>query len=195
MVEAANKKSRDEAAESPPTAAQTPNEAACWRRFLSQRWIAVIVVASVVIHGAGLTCYQVWGKARPVPPSPEVALGVFQFVGDKGGGGRITAAEFSAYATLLERADRAARAQLAARRFRVQQDVEQLLRQAHSADFEDPNLAELKRQLQEQVNQSLGLRGVADVIITNLKLTRSERAAPPVSDTADANPWKEKPAD
>jgi len=195
MLQAADQKTRDETPEPSESAGKPQGRGRSWSRLFSKKWIVGIIVASVLIHGAGFTYYQVWGKARPTPPDPEIVLGAFRFVGEKADGPGIAAAEFSVYVTLLEQADRAGRQQLAAHRFRVQQDVEQLLRHAHSADFEDPNLAELKRQLQEQINQSLGLRAIGDVIITNLKLARGNKAALPVAGTTEAAAWREKPSD
>jgi len=74
-----------------------------------------------------------------------------------------------------------ARTRLAARKFKVQQDVEQLLRQAHPDDFADPVLAGLKRQLQEQINESLGLRAISEVIITSLEYGSQPPATTPVA--------------
>ena len=53
---------------------------------------------------------------------------------------------------------------------RVRQDIEQLLRRARDADFSEPSLAGLKRRIQEQVNETVRMRVVADVIFTELSL-------------------------
>jgi hypothetical protein len=74
---------------------------------------------------------------------------------------------------LLKVDDRVARAKLAANKFRVQQDIEELLRQAGGEDFVDPLLTELKRQLQEQINATIGMRAIAQVIITDLSIDRA----------------------
>ena len=65
---------------------------------------------------------------------------------------------------------------------------EELLRRAHGGDFEDPGLQELKRQLQERINQALGIRAVADVIVTDLRLRRSPRTGPSAASTAQSAP-------
>jgi flagellar basal body-associated protein FliL len=182
--EPGNPKRRDEATESPEGTEASAKSSSLWRRLLTGKWLAIIVGVSIAIHGVGFLCYQGSRKARPEAPAAEVSLGVFQFADQKVEDGRIAAAEFSLYVTLLEHADRAARDLLTSRRFRVQQDVEQLLRQAHSRDFEDPALGELKRQLREQINESLGIRGISDVIVTNLKFGYGKPGTPPSAETA-----------
>jgi len=62
------------------------------------------------------------------------------------------------------------------RKFKVQQEVEQLLREAAAGDFDDPKLAELKRQLQETINQVAGKRVIKEVIITDLSIHRADAA-------------------
>ena len=83
------------------------------------------------------------------------------------------------------------------RRYAVQQDIEELLRQAHGADFADPVLGELKRQLQEQINRTLEMRAISQVIITDLELHQSDST--PAREVAGAprSPlalWKGDPA-
>ena len=111
--------------------------------------------------------------ARQQAPSPsEIDLGTFRFETERAEGGQTLHADFSLHVALQEAAERVARQKLSARKFRVQQDVEELLRKAHAGDFDDPALQELKRQLLEQIDQTLGLRAVSEVIITGLKLQR-----------------------
>ena len=187
-------KNRPEAAETPAATPQTPKAKASWRRFLTAKWIAIVVVASIVIHGLGFVCYQVRGKTPTPAPLAEIPLGAFRYTGGRVEAGRIAAADFSLYITMLDRVDRSAREALAAHRFRVQQDVEQLLRQAHGGDFDDPTLGELKRQLREQINESLGMRAIAEVIITDLNVKYGDRQSRPLVNTADTTPWVEKPS-
>jgi hypothetical protein len=82
----------------------------------------------------------------------------------------------------------AALRELAAKRLRVQQAVEELIRRAHGGDFDDPLLAGLKQQLQEEINEALGIRVIDDVIITDLKLTRKEGQVATVAETAGPIP-------
>ena len=153
---------------------------------MAKRWFVALVVVLLVVPVAGVVCL----RPKPVPPPPvpptEVTLGEFQFTGGKGQDCCIAEAQFALAITLLAPTDEAARETLAARRLRVQQGIEQLLRSAHSADFDDPSLVELKRQMREQIDQTLGLRAVSEIIITDLKLRQSDRAVPPVAATADS---------
>jgi flagellar basal body-associated protein FliL len=173
---------------------RNPNDEALWRRFLTPKWIAILVVVSIVIHGIGFACVRLASNSPPVVSRPEVSLGVFRFEAGESEVSRVAAAEFALHIALLEQVDQAARRRLEAYQFRVQQDVEELLRRAHGGDFEDPSLGELKRQLQERINETLGMRVIADVIITDLKIQRHDRNLGVATDTAEAVPWVEKPS-
>jgi len=168
-----------------------------WRGLLSSlltpRGLAILLVVSLVVHGFAFAYYRLAGPGPSVPPH-EIELGEFQFVPADTEVGPIAGAEFSLYVTLLEGFERSGREQLARHRCRVQQDIEQLLRQAHAGDFEDPCLTELKRRIQAQVNKSLGVRAVADVIITGLELRLTPEAAQPEAQAAQAPAWLDDPA-
>ena len=194
MAEETNRDNRNEEAELAAKEPTPPTKAPSWRRFLTRKWIAIVVGVSIVVHGVGFVYYQCADNTPPVTPNPEVSLGTFRFEADKAEIGEITNAEFCLHIALLEHVDQAARRRLKAHKFRVQQDIEELLRQAHGGDFDDPNLGELKRQLQEQVNQTLGMRAIADVIITDLKLTHSDTDLGSVVDTGESVPWVEEPS-
>jgi flagellar basal body-associated protein FliL len=161
--------------ESAPTPAAPAKGTALWKRLPLGTWIAVLLGLSVIVHGFAFLYYQISAKTANHALAAEVPLGEFHFVSEKAEPGSIGSAEFGLYVTLLDHIDRQAREQLAARRFRIQQDIEQLLRQSHAHDFADPTLGDVKRQLQEQINGSLEMRAIADVIITDLKLTRTPR--------------------
>ncbi len=174
MAEKASKAPDDGESTSPtqtPTASKTP----LWARFLTGKWLLIVVGVSIVLHLAGLAYFRLCQHTEP-PPSAEIALGVFHFEADKSEGGGIGKADFSLHVALLEPVDPAARQRLAARKYHIQQDVEELLRKAHSGDFDDPGLTDLKRQLHEQINQAIGLRAVSEVIVTDLKLSRSQQS-------------------
>ncbi|HNE02608.1 MAG TPA: type I-E CRISPR-associated protein Cas6/Cse3/CasE, partial [Plasticicumulans sp.] len=107
------------------------------------------------IDGAGVKFYVVsarelvddtglWRiRSKPYAPqieageSPEAALGAFEFVETGPANSNIKAAKFDLHISLLPGVDRTARARLADVRFRVQESIEELLRRAHGADFED----------------------------------------------------------
>jgi flagellar basal body-associated protein FliL len=165
-------------------------------RLLSPKWIAILVVVSIAIHGVGFAYHKLRAGAAPEKRPAELGLGQFQFRSariEREPGGLIDAT-FSLHVTLLDQLDEVGRQRLSARKHRVEQDVEQLLRRAHSADFEDPNLAELKRQIQEQINESVGMRAIADVIITNLTLRYGDHLPRPVEETVRGTPWVDPPS-
>ncbi|MGD0382139.1 MAG: hypothetical protein ABSA77_01370 [Thermoguttaceae bacterium] len=158
-----------------------------------QYWLAFLLISTLVIHGIGLAYYKTSNTHAPIEYSPEIGVGNFQFTADKTAGGRIAGAEFSLYITALEGLDRIARIRLTSHKYRVQEEIESLLRQAHSGDFDDPALNDLKRQIREQIDQALGNRVVSDVIVANLKIIASNSKEPATTaDTASSPPWLEK---
>jgi flagellar basal body-associated protein FliL len=175
-----------------------------WRRLLKGHWLAAIVVTSVVAHGL-MWAVQTSQRTSGRQVRGEVTLGEFEFHSPPGAVSRVGSASFQLHISLLQEMETRARTRLEGRRFKVQQDVEELLRQAHGGDFDDPQLDELKRQIQEQINQSLDLRAISEVIITDLAVDRrnieadpataaapetGESAQPPSIGTAT---WEEKP--
>jgi flagellar basal body-associated protein FliL len=158
-----------------------------------QFWLIVLLISTIVIHGMGLAYYKFSSASATVEYTPEISLGNYEFTADRTAGGRVTGAEFSLFITALEGLDRIARTRLDSYKFRVQESVEALLRQAHSGDFEDPTLSELKRQIREQIDQVLKNRVVKEVIIANLKLKASNDKGPASpAESASSPPWLEK---
>jgi flagellar basal body-associated protein FliL len=141
--------------------------------------VVILLTLWTLANAAGFACFR--GQARTVAevPSPEIALGDFKFRADLAERGPVSAARFSLHVAFTPQSEQIGRDRLAARKFRVQQDVEELLRHARGADFDDPRLRELKRQIHEQINETLGSRVVADVIITDLSVDYSDRAGEP----------------
>ena len=151
-----------------------------WHSLLklgTNRWTLIILTVVVLLHAVGLTCYAVWRKPTVELPHPEVTVGQFVIATDRPEPGELAELQFTLHVTFLADQETAGRSELDLRRFRVRQDLEQLLRRARATDFEDSRLVGLKRQLQAQVNQALGMRAVSDVIITDLKLRYAERPA------------------
>ncbi len=153
---------------------------ALWRRLSPRHWLLIVVGSSVITHLVLLTAWRGSPSSQPEPGSAEWSLGHYRFVNHKSEPGKenVQQAEFDLHLHLLPGADHAARAALEARKYRVQQDVEELLRQAHAGDFDDPTLTELKRQLQEKINATLEMRAIAEVIITDLRLEGIAPTAP-----------------
>ena len=143
--------------------------------FRTSRGLALLIAATITVQVLGFWYIgHLLVKDRADEPH-EISLGTYEYVGDHRPQSSIAEASFDLHISLVDELDEAARTRLKARRFKVEQDIEQLLRQAHEADFEDPTLAELKRQLQELINQSLEMQAVSEVIITNLSVDRVER--------------------
>jgi len=161
-------------------------------RLFTRKWLLILLGLSVVGHVIGLTYSQLGAsQADAGRGGPEVSLGQFCFVAEPDEASRVRRAEFLLHIALLRQVEAAARRELAAKRLRVQQAVEELVRRAHGGDFDDPLLAELKQELQEQINETLGIRVIDDVIITELKLERAERPAETSTEMAEALPWAE----
>lgn len=154
-------------------------KAASWRsRFRQPLWVCMLLGTTVVAHGLLITSHALFGSASEHARG-EVSLGRFAYVNDRDTHDSLGKVGFDLHIRLLDRVDKTARRQLHDREHRVRQDVEELLRRAHGADFEDPSLSELKRQLQETVNQSLELRAVDEVIITDLTIDIRQTAPRP----------------
>ena len=151
-------------------------------RHLSKKWLAILLGLSVLGHGLGLAAYRLRiGQPAEGLPDSEISLGAFQFIPEQAEGSPVLSAEFSLHIAPLEDVEKTARYLLSQRKYRVQEGVEELLRRAHGGDFRDPDLSDLKQQLQERVNQALGMRAISEVIITDLEVHR-----PPLSlETAD----------
>jgi flagellar basal body-associated protein FliL len=156
-------------------------------------WLTFLLISTLVIHGIGWAYYKALNTSAALEFSPEIGVGNYKFTADKTAGGRLANAEFSLYITALEGLDRIARNRLASHKFRVQEEIESLLRQTHSGDFDDPALSDLKRQIRERIDQTLGNRIVSDVIIANLKITVTNNKEPATAaDATDSPPWLEK---
>jgi flagellar basal body-associated protein FliL len=183
----------DRAAEEEETAEQQPSKrrkpGRLLARLLEPKWLLVLLAVSITGHAIGFTYYKAVARGSADDPSREVSLGVFRFVADPAEGSGIGTADFALHLALLEQVEGAARRELSAKRFRVQQAVEELIRRAHGGDFEDPLLTDLKQRLQEQINEALGIRVIADVIITDLKLERKGEPIERIADTGGAEPW------
>ena len=137
--------------------------------LVSRKALISILVASLVIHGAGMWYYMAV-RASVDPASLETSLGEFHYEADNTASAVVRRAQFQLHISLLPEVRRTARSLLTTRQYKVQQDIEQLMRQASGGDFEEPTLSELKRQLREQINNSLGIKAVDEVIITDLSL-------------------------
>ncbi len=160
------------------------------KRILNSKVIIVLIAITVVINGVGWAFHSV-GRNSNTIRNAEHDLGNYHFLSDLSEKGQIAAAEFHLHIAVLEDVKQEAYRRLGNRKFRVQQDIEELLRQAHSGDFTDPTLGELKRRVQARINETLEMRVIADVIITDLKLTNGKLEANPPAETTESMPWVE----
>ncbi len=141
-----------------------------WKRLCTRKWLGTVIALTIVAH-VTLIAYQGVRGAKLPTRHAEISLGNFSFT-NPADGGRIASAEFKLHIRLLREMEKSAKIRLFQRKFKVEQDIEELLRQASGGDFDDPMLTELKRQIQEKINQSLEVRAISEVIITNLALTK-----------------------
>ena len=192
MADETNQDVQDSDAKPESADAKSPKKG-FFARFLNLKSLAILLGITVAIQGFAFLAFG-GPKGTAAAPCCEIGLGQYHFEADRLEVGRIGAATFSLHIALLEQVDRTARQRLEARKFRVQQSVEQLLRKAHSGDFDDPDLGGLKRQLQEQINETLGMRAIADVIVTDLTYEFADTEAAQDGETAPSVPWVEKAA-
>jgi flagellar basal body-associated protein FliL len=151
--------------DNPDAATKTP----VWQRFLTKKRLAVVAGLALIVPALGYAAIAASSRTATGSVSPEVSLGSFWYETTSDAAAEQIRAEFKLHLQLLEQVDLPARTRLEARQFKVQQDIEELLRRAHNGDFEDPSLTELKRQIQVQINQTLGMRGaIEEVIVTDL---------------------------
>jgi flagellar basal body-associated protein FliL len=149
-----------------------------WRGRLRQPlWICLIIGTTIVAHGLMIAVHALVGTTAD-RAGGEVNLGEFAYVNSGDKIDSILRAGFQVHIRLLDGVEKSARRRLSDRQFRVKQDIEQLLRRAHGTDFADPALSELKRQLQETVNQSLELRAIDEVIVTGLDIEKRDPGTP-----------------
>ncbi len=145
-----------------------------WLAHLATRkWLGIFLGVSLLTHGVVLVCYglSMGGGGDGLPP--EVTLGEFTFTPEDAGDSPVTSAVFTVHLSLIAELAPTGERLLEVNKFRVQQDIEELLRQAHGGDFEDSELGDLKHRLQEQIGETLGTRVISQVIITDLQIGRT----------------------
>lgn len=158
-----------------------------------RRWFAILLGAWLVVNGIGLTIYHYRTQPVEAALSNEVDLGRFQYLPSREERPRLLKASFHLHVALAPSTQQASRERLAARKYRVQQDLEELLRRAHPGDFEDPRLRDLKRQLMEQINETLGMPALAEVIITELELVGNDGGPAETPRARDTQPGSSPP--
>lgn len=157
----------------------------------AKHWIVTVVGVSLVVHGvAFFTLRSGHTPAHAEAPATEVSLGRFVYRAERPPLPEIRSAEFELHLSPADPSDAAVQSALKTRRFKLQQDIEQLVRQAQGGDFDDPKLTELKRRLRAQINESLGLKAAGEVIITGLAIQRAPASEQPPVTAASHEPAK-----
>lgn len=162
---------------------------------LSSRGLAVTLAISLIANGVALAtlCSSSESSARQL--TPEVSLGRFGFVSSQAEVHQVVKAEFSVHVALADNLEEEGRRRISQRQFRLQQDLEELLRGAHSGDFDDPLLRDLKQKIKERIDKTLGIRAAAYVIITGLKTERNDISTVQNQEPGGLVPWVEPTAD
>ena len=180
--------------ESETPKAGKPPKAGEAKSALATYALPAALIVSIVANLAGVFYYRSLALDASPVAAHEIPLGNYRFVAEEYEPGQVTEAEFALYIELVRQADRPARRLLEARRQKVRQNVEELLRTAHGGDFSDPTLRELKSQLQKRINETLEIRAVADVIVTELQMDRAEPPEVIVQEAKEPVPWVEPAA-
>lgn len=157
------------------------------KALLRQRWALALIAVLVLIHAGIIGYIRMNGGVTIGYLSPEVTLGEFQFTAlhSDAVNQPIERAKLRLHVSLLHSAERKGRILLTLHKNKLQQEIEQLLRQAHGGDFEDPTLAELKRQIQAMINETVGHRIIAEVLITDLSIDRIATETVPMKKKSD----------
>jgi hypothetical protein len=161
---------------------------------VARHGLMITLAISLIANGATLAKLGSNDTAHK-PLTPEVRLGEFGFVSSQAEAGQVVKADFTVYIALSEDVEEEGRRRISQRQFRLVQDVEELLRSAHSGDFDDPLLRELKQKLKERINKTLSIRAVAYVIITGMKTELNARSPVEKAEPAGMVPWVEPTAD
>lgn len=172
-----------------------------WIRSKQVRNIAGMLVVATFIAGSLTILLRPRDSSGNL--SREVSLGDFSYFPRAGVASSTERAEFSLHISLLPKTDQLGRYLLSSHEFKVQQNIEELLRRANGGDFDDPTLNELKRQLQATINETLGEHVIEDVIITDLLVSHraeepeeevaSDEEPPAQPDTDHVGQWDEVP--
>jgi hypothetical protein len=183
-----------------PEAKQKPAEFGENTRFsrivnaASRSGLMITLAVSLIANGIAFS--GVGSKDDPAAGqlTPEVQLGQFAFLSSESVAKQVVKAEFAVHVALSEDMESESRDRMTQRQFRLQQDIEELLRGAHSGDFDDPLLRGLKQKLKERIDKTLGLRATAYVIITGLKIERNQ-SSPVKEEPSTMVPWVEPAAE
>ena len=139
-----------------------------WKSLLTPRWLVVFVAVSLVIHSVIFVLVR-RSSARPAIP-PEYTVGAFNLVAALPGDSHGVPGKFELHVRFIDDLQSQANARIANHQFRVREAIENLLRKSHGIELDDQAIARLKHQIQEQIDQAIDLRAVAEVMITDLTI-------------------------
>jgi hypothetical protein len=160
-----------EAAKSRPSAeasAETAPNKSWWKLVLTQRWLAALVIGSLIVHG--MVFALVRKSAGRAAAQPEYTVGTFSFVAGEPSDSRTVAGKFDLHVRFLDELDAPARQRIASHQYRVRESIEGLLRDSQGLNLDEPALTRLKHEIQERIDGALDLRAVAEVIITDMSV-------------------------
>jgi flagellar basal body-associated protein FliL len=146
--------------------ASTPTAKPWWKSALLRRWLVVLVVGSLVIHGVVFVLLR--KSVARATVQPECMVGTFTLVGGDHNSAASAAGKFDLHVRFVDDLDASARQRMIAHEFRVRESIEGLLRNSQGTELDEPALTRLKHQIQERVDEAIDLRAVAEVIITDL---------------------------
>ena len=164
-------------------------------KAVSHHGLMITLAVSLIANGAALAKLGSNDNSAEKQLTPEVQLGHFGFVSSHAEAYQVVKAGFDVHVALSEDVEEEGRRRISQRQFRLQQDVEELLRGAYSGDFDDPLLRGLKQKLKERINKTLGIRAAAYVIITGMKTERNASSPVDKAEPAGMVPWVEPTAE
>src|SRR5579871_2495760 len=167
------------------TAAPAGKKQAWSKSVLVQRWLAVIIVGSVVAH---LIVFALFHKsAARSPIQGEYTVGTFAFIEGQPNNAPATTGKFDLHVRFIDDLDTQARQRIATHQYRVREGIEGLLRNSQGMELNDSALARLKHDIQEKIDEALDLRAVAEVLMTDWTIspaTASSSAQPAATNAA-----------
>jgi flagellar basal body-associated protein FliL len=147
-----------------------------WKSLMVGRWLAAIIVVSLIVHAAVFMLLRKSG-GKPAAPA-EYTVGTFSFVSDDRGDSKTIPGKFDLHIRFVDDLDAPAHQRLVAHQYRVRESVENVLRKSHGLELTDPALARLKHEIQEKIDTAIDLRAVAEVIITDLSVQQPQIDGP-----------------
>jgi len=157
-----------------------------WAFLLSPRWLLGLGAASLLIQGGAYYWFHKRTAEAPPAVGREMKLGSFEY-------GRFNTREkqfqrgrFDLSVRLVENLGTSQRRQLEHQEQRFQQAVEETMRRARAADFNDPRFIRLRNHIQQRLNDELGFDWADEVMVNNPMVERpkDEAAASPADPAA-----------